>query len=120
MIFSIKFDKIYKPEEIKMRIDSDEMICVNCVHRDYGHETFLPVNRPWGICIEACCPCLLEACDCDAGACVLMLAEDGHCRYHEEAFEPCEEFLEMLESRCENDCGYPEQRLAMASLFAGI
>ena len=32
-----------------MYINEDDMICVNCVHRDYGHETFLPVRRPWGI-----------------------------------------------------------------------
>lgn len=106
-----------------MRIDPDEMICVNCAHRDYGHETFLPVNRPWGASIEACCPCLLEACECDAGACVLMLAEDGHCRYHRDAFEPCDDFIELLEARNER---YEEERpigverLATAAFFAGI
>lgn len=106
-----------------MRIDPDEMICVNCAHRDYGHETFLPVKRPWGASLEACCPCLLEACECEAGACVLMLAEDGHCRYHGDAFEPCDDFIELLEARQERYGEEPARgadRLDMAAFFAGI
>lgn len=100
-----------------MYIDEDDMICANCVHRDYGHETFLPVRRPWGTSLEACCPCLVEACECDAGPGVLMLAEDGHCRYHEEAFEPCEEYLEMR-SRRDDDCLGEEEMLANARIYA--
>ncbi len=50
---------------------------------------------PRGISLEACCPCLAEACECDAGPSVLMLAEDGHCRYHAEAFRAVREYLDI-------------------------
>lgn len=102
-----------------MYYEEDDMICVNCANRDYGHEMFLPVSRPWGVSVEACCPCLVEACECDAGPTVLMLAEDGHCRFHGEAFEPSDDYLDMR-ARKDDARAFEEEMLAGARLYAGF
>lgn len=77
-----------------MFIKDDDKICMYCTNRDFTHEAKLPVKRPWGWSMEVCAPCLLEACECDAGPGVHMYAEDGHCRNHQDAFEPSEFYLE--------------------------
>ena len=77
-------------------LDEAEMTCINCAHRDLLHETILPVPRSGRISLEKCAPCRVNAVEPDAGGCVPMLAEDGHCRFHAAAFRPSEACLGML------------------------
>lgn len=78
-----------------MKID-DDRICIYCKHRDFAHEIKLPVWRNNGLSMEDCAPCLLQASDCESGPGVHMYAEDGHCIYHDDAFEPSDKYFEML------------------------
>lgn len=86
-----------------MYIENDDKICMNCQHRDFAHEVELPVTRPWGWSMEVCAPCLIEASECDAGPGVHMYAEDGDCRYHADAFEPSDFYLEEIHARAANE-----------------
>lgn len=73
-----------------------EMICLNCAHRDLAHEILLPVSRMGRISMEPCAPCRVNAVEADAGGCLPMLAEDGHCRCHAAEFRASQAFLSML------------------------
>lgn len=78
-----------------------EMIRLNCARRDLAHEALLPVRRSGRFCMEPCAPCLAHAVEADAGGCVPMPAEDGHCRCHAAAFRASEAFPGMLSEACE-------------------
>ena len=78
-----------------MYIENDDKICMNCQHRDFAHEVELPVKRPWGW--------LVEASDCESGPGVHMYAEDGDCRYHADAFEPSDFYIEEIHARAANE-----------------
>lgn len=82
-----------------MCIDDDDKICMYCKYRDFTHEMKLPVRRPWGWSEEVCAPCLLQASDCECGPGTHMYAEDGHCRYHDDAFEPSESYWVEIGNR---------------------
>ena len=47
--------------------EADMILRLMCAQGITVMKHFCLSGRPWGISLEACCPCLAEACECDAG-----------------------------------------------------
>lgn len=76
--------------------NKDFEICGNCVHRDHANEIIAPVKRGYETVWVKLAPCLCNAVEPEAGNpgdAVVYFSENGHCRYHADAFKKSEEFM---------------------------
>lgn len=73
---------------------NDHAICLNCAHWDLANAVQLPVYQKGRLVFHReFAPCKVNAVEADAGDCLPMMGEHGHCRFHEDAFRPAPDYL---------------------------
>lgn len=58
---------------------------------------YRPRQKSYGTIYEKLAPCLIQAVEPDAGDAVVYFTENGNCRYHADAFEKSEDYIEQCE-----------------------
>lgn len=96
---------------------NEHAICMNCAHWDLANAVQLPVYQKGRLVFHReYAPCKANAVEADAGDCLPMMGQHGHCRFHEDAFRPAADFLAFEhEAEHEND-GLPVMQLDPAAL----
>ena len=98
--------------------DNDHKICQNCAHWDAAHMFQLPIydNKGKLQCHRPFAACKVNAVEPDAGECLPMMAADGDCLCHAQAFTPSVDYLYLEHEAAHINDGLPGMQLDPAEL----